>query len=154
MRATKREFLPSLMLYRKRSTSMTIYYRKIYEQHFGPIPKEENGRTYEIHHIDGNHSNNSPYNLRAVPIQEHYDIHYSRGDWSACLLMASRMKISNEEKSILAKLDAQKRVRNGTHHFLRRSDGTSLASNRALDGTHAWQSPEYKLSQHRKQMAL
>jgi hypothetical protein len=58
---------------------MSIY-RKIYEQNFGPIPKEPNGRTYEIHHIDGNHNNNDPTNLSAMTIQEHYDIHYSQGD--------------------------------------------------------------------------
>ena len=64
----------------------TTNYRKIYENHYGPIPKEENGRSYEIHHLDGNHHNNDPKNLKAVRIQEHYDIHYSQGDWSACLL--------------------------------------------------------------------
>jgi hypothetical protein len=80
----------------------TIKYRKIYENHTGIIPKEVDGRTYEIHHIDGNHSNNSPINLVAVPIQKHYDIHYSQGDWAACLLMSARIKISPEEKSKLA----------------------------------------------------
>ena len=58
----------------------TNKYRKIYESHNGPIPKEDNGRSYEIHHIDGNHFNNDPSNLKAVSIQEHYDIHYSQGD--------------------------------------------------------------------------
>lgn len=61
---------------------MTIYsstnYRKIYEQHYGPIPKDSDGRTYEIHHIDGDHSNNDPSNLKCVSIQEHYDIHHSQ----------------------------------------------------------------------------
>jgi hypothetical protein len=33
-------------------------YRKIYEQNYGHIPKDSAGRTYEIHHIDGNHKNN------------------------------------------------------------------------------------------------
>ena len=58
----------------------TNKYRKIYEHHHGLIPKEENGRTYEIHHIDGNHSNNNPSNLTAVTLQDHYDIHYSQQD--------------------------------------------------------------------------
>ena len=47
---------------------MNIYsetnYRKIYEQHYGPIPKDTDGRSYEIHHIDGNHNNNDINNLR------------------------------------------------------------------------------------------
>ena len=29
-------------------------YRKIYEKVYGPIPREDNGRSFEIHHIDGN----------------------------------------------------------------------------------------------------
>ena len=32
-------------------------HRKIYQEKFGPIPKDEKGRSYEIHHIDGNHKN-------------------------------------------------------------------------------------------------
>ena len=38
---------------------MDIYqknYRKIWVERHGPIPLDENGRTYEIHHIDGDHS--------------------------------------------------------------------------------------------------
>lgn len=46
----------------------TNKYRKIYVNHFGPIPKDITGRSYEIHHIDGNHLNNDPNNLKAVSI--------------------------------------------------------------------------------------
>lgn len=59
---------------------MSIY-RKIYEQTFGPIPVDSSGRTYEIHHIDGNHLNNDIENLKAMTIQEHYDIHNAQGDF-------------------------------------------------------------------------
>ena len=41
----------------------TDKYRKIFLNHHGIIPKDEEGRSYEIHHIDGNHSNNEPKNL-------------------------------------------------------------------------------------------
>lgn len=80
-------------------------YRKIYEQHFGPIPKDEHGRTYEIHHIDGNRNNNDVSNIVALPIKEHYDIHYSQGDYGACIMIAKRMNlppdhISNIQKGI------------------------------------------------------
>ena len=63
-------------------------YRKIYKQYYGEIPVDADGRSFEIHHIDGDHSNNNPLNLKAVSIQEHYDIHYSQGDWYACLLIS------------------------------------------------------------------
>ena len=46
----------------------TNKYRKIYENHYGTIPKDENGRSYEIHHIDVNHSNNDLHNLKLVSI--------------------------------------------------------------------------------------
>ena len=54
-------------------------------------PKEEDGRSYEIHHIDGNHGNNAIANLTCIPIKEHYDEHYRNGDWGACVLIARRM---------------------------------------------------------------
>ena len=97
---------------------MIVDYRRIYEQHYGPIPKDENGRTYEIHHIDGNRNNNNLNNLKAVSIKEHYDIHYAQGDWGACLLITRAMKISPEEKSRLAQLENQKRINEGRHIFV------------------------------------
>ena len=93
-------------------------YRKIYEQHYGEIPRDEDGRIYEIHHIDGNHKNDSPENLMAVTIQEHYDIHYSQEDWYACLLIAERMKLSPSEISDLATKNNLKQINAGTHYWL------------------------------------
>lgn len=70
-----------------------MHHRKIWETHFGAIPKDKFGRTYEIHHIDGNHSNNDINNLKCVSIQEHYDMHYNQGDYGACVLIAKRMSL-------------------------------------------------------------
>jgi hypothetical protein len=81
----------------------TKIHRKIYIKHFGAIP---NG--FDIHHIDGNHSNNDPSNLKAVSLQEHYDIHYSQGDYAAALRIAQRMGLSKEQKSKLASMAATK----------------------------------------------
>jgi len=50
-------------------------YRKIWSKIYGEIPKDELGRSYEIHHIDGNRNNNSIENLTCVSIKEHYEIH-------------------------------------------------------------------------------
>lgn len=68
-------------------------YRKIWIKENGPIPKDELGRTFEIHHIDGNRNNNSISNLQCLSIQEHYDIHYKNGDYGACVMIAKRMNL-------------------------------------------------------------
>jgi hypothetical protein len=68
-------------------------YRTIWENYYGEIPKDENGRSYEIHHIDGNNENNDINNLMCVSIKEHYDIHYKQGDWNACALISHRSNV-------------------------------------------------------------
>ena len=78
-------------------------YRKIYENSFGKISKDDTGRVYEIHHIDGNNKNNDISNLKCVSIQDHYNIHFEQGDYMACLMIASRMTVSPHELSFLAK---------------------------------------------------
>ena len=69
-------------------------YRKIWIENFGEIPKDKNNRTYEIHHIDGNHHNNELKNLICIPIDEHYKLHYENGDYGACVMIAKRMKLT------------------------------------------------------------
>lgn len=68
-------------------------YRKIWINKFGEIPKDENGITYEIHHIDGNSKNNNIENLQCLSIKEHFDVHYLQNDWYACKLIAERLNI-------------------------------------------------------------
>lgn len=142
----------------------SVGHRKIWEDAFGKIPKDADGRSYEIHHIDGNHQNNELSNLKLVSIQEHYDIHYSQKDWGACFAISSRMNMTDEERSKIAKLGAATRLKNGTHNFQtddhrernsqiqtsiqqaivksgkhvfqRRADGSSITSDRVKDGTH------------------
>lgn len=121
----------------------TTHYRAIYENHYGPIPVEQNGRTYHVHHIDGNHSNNDPNNLKAVPIQEHYDIHYSQGDWAACHRLAAIMKLTPEEISSLAKKNALEQVKNGKHPWQGGEHQKRLAKKMLENGTHYWLSEEH-----------
>ena len=71
-------------------------YRRIYEKHKGPIPKDNYGKSYDIHHIDGNKKNNNINNLVALSLQEHYNIHYKQGDWGACLVISNRLKMNSE----------------------------------------------------------
>lgn len=117
---------------------MTIYnpksdWRKVYINHYGPIPTDKNGRKYDIHHIDGNRKNNHPFNLKAVTIEEHYDIHYAQGDYGACLRIAARMNKSHEELSELARQSCLKRIKNGTHPWL---GDNNPGKRKVKDGTH------------------
>jgi hypothetical protein len=75
---------------------MAKEYRKIWEQNYGKIPKDTKGRTYEIHHIDGNHNNNDITNLKCVTIEEHYKLHYENGDYGACVMIAKRMELPSD----------------------------------------------------------
>ena len=90
---------------------------------YGPIPKDEQGRSFDIHHINGNHADNRLENLKCVSIQEHYDIHLKQCDWGACTLIANRLNMSAEEiselASRLAKANVKQRVESGTHNWLK-----------------------------------
>jgi HNH endonuclease len=98
----------------------TKNYRKIYENHYGIIPTDELGRAFEIHHIDGNHSNNSPENLRAVSLREHYNIHRAQNDWYACWKISTRLNLTGDEISDLASNHNKSLIKNNTHHFLKK----------------------------------
>ena len=82
---------------------MKTSYRKIWEKTYGSIPKDINGRSYEIHHIDGNHKNNSIENLKCLTIKEHYDEHYKNGDYGACVMIAKRMGLPHDYISNIQK---------------------------------------------------
>lgn len=110
--------------------------RNIYQKHFGPIPKDETGRSYEIHHIDGNRHNNDISNLVAVSIKEHYEIHYSQEDWGACYVIAQRMRVSPEELSELARKHNLRRVAEGTHPWTDKNKQRERAVKRVAEGTH------------------
>lgn len=131
----------------------TTNYRKIYIQHNGPIPKEENGRAYEIHHIDGNHSNNDPINLKCVTLQEHYDIHHSNGDYAACLIMSARMSLSVEDKSILAKKSVRRQLTNGKHPWTGGEHQRKLALTRSSDGSHPFLGGEIQREHNLRRLA-
>lgn len=69
-------------------------YKRIWIEHFGPIPKDGNGRSFEIHHINGIHSDNRIENLKCVSIEEHYQIHFDQGDMLAAAAIARRMMVA------------------------------------------------------------
>lgn len=105
---------------------------KIWREHFGVIPKDSNGRSYEIHHIDGNPNNNDITNLKAVSIQEHYEIHRDCGDYGAAFMIARRMAVKPEDISEIARLGTMKRVSAGIHNFQDPNFERSLEHNKGM----------------------
>ena len=98
--------------------------RKIWEKNFGPIPVDENGFSYEIHHINGDSNDNRKENLACLSIQEHHDTHFKQGDYGAAWAISCRMKndeYKKENVSRNSKLSNQKRIKNGTHHWLKKN---------------------------------
>lgn len=80
-------------------------YRKIWEKVNGPIPKDSLGRSYEIHHKDGNRKNNDISNLMCVSIEEHYKIHLNQEDYEAACMIAERLNLQADELDELYKLN-------------------------------------------------
>lgn len=117
-------------------------YRDIYRLHHGDIPVDEDGRTYDIHHINGNRQNNNIFNLVALTIVDHYEVHKIQGDWRACTRIALKMKKSPQEISELVSKQQRARVRDGTHHFI--GGGLQRATTKKLidEGKHHFQNSE------------
>jgi hypothetical protein len=70
---------------------MAENYRKVWERVNGDIPKG-----YHIHHIDGNHYNNSIDNLKLVTQEEHFWIHYNQNDSGAALMLSKGLDIPKD----------------------------------------------------------
>ena len=104
---------------------MANIYRKIWEHHNGKIPKDELGRSYEIHHVDGNRDNNNISNLLCISIEEHWQIHYNQGDYNACILIEKRLtkkirkgyKMSENEYNKIHTKEAHEKVRVKTNNY-------------------------------------
>lgn len=124
-------------------------YRKLWESHNGPIPKDKDGRSYEIHHIDGDHNHNVIENLKLVTIQEHYDVHYNQGDYGACLAIIMRMNVpvadAKKLQSKLSKAVAAKRIAEGTHNFSSELS-KRVQQERIENGTHNFQGEQGSLN--------
>ena len=133
-----------------------VNYRKIYEEHYGEIPIDESGMSYDIHHIDGDRNNNDPSNLKAVSLQEHMDIHMAQGEWGAAQAIYLRMNTTHEQRSETARALTLARVadgthpwvgpaynlskvKNGTHHFLGGEIQRRVTAKRIEAGTHNFQ---------------
>lgn len=72
-------------------------YRKIWERVNGPIPKDEKGRSFQIHHIDGNNQNNAIENLKCISMEEHHQLHLQQGDIFAASMIWARLQLTEED---------------------------------------------------------
>lgn len=117
-------------------------YRQIYETFYGHIPKDDTGRSFDIHHIDGDRTNNSILNLVALSIQDHYDVHFIQGDWRACTKIAQKMHLSHEEISNLVRKQQQERVAKGVHHWLGGEKQKKHQRKLVASGRHHFQNSE------------
>lgn len=100
--------------------------RRIWTQHNGPIPIDDDGFSFEIHHINGDSSDNRIENLLCISIKEHYQIHYDLGDFGAAWAISCRMsdEYKFEKISEASTNSNQQRVKNGTHNFLKANRNT------------------------------
>jgi hypothetical protein len=130
---------------------MTIY-RRIYEQHFGPIPRDEDGRTYDVHHIDGNRKNNDPSNLVALSIKEHYKVHHEQGDYGAALRIIARMRVPPELLSELGRKNVEDQVAKGKHPFLGGEVQRKSNIKRIEEGTHNFLEEGFSSKYNRKRV--
>jgi hypothetical protein len=67
-------------------------HRWVWIKHNGEIPIDENGQTYEIHHIDRDKNNNSIENLLCVSKREHAQLHFDVGEYAAAYSILKRTK--------------------------------------------------------------
>lgn len=131
-------------------------YRKIWIHHNGLIPKDENGISYEIHHLNGVPTDDRIENLKCISIQEHFDIHFENGDYKACELIAGRMKNPNlgrkmnEEWKKKQSLIQKEKVLNGTHHLLGGEIQRTANKKRLADGTHNFLNGELQSATNKK----
>jgi HNH endonuclease/NUMOD3 motif len=68
--------------------------RRIWSKHNGPIPVDESGVTFDIHHRDGDWNNNNPANLQALSVLDHYRLHFAQGDWAAAWYISKRLTLT------------------------------------------------------------
>lgn len=79
--------------------------RRIWRKHNGPVPVDENGVTFDIHHRDGDWHNNDPANLQALSVLDHYRVHFVQGDWAAAWYISKRLTLSVDDyEEIRAKI--------------------------------------------------
>lgn len=93
-------------------------HRQIWKNYYGKIPKDAQGRPYDIHHINGNKKDNRIENLQCLSMQDHYELHLLQGDFAHAYRHARRLGIEIENPIDLLSHTNRKRLEAGTHPFL------------------------------------
>jgi len=116
---------------------------------------DEQGRPFDIHHIDGDHFNDAIENLMALSIWDHYMVHKRQGDYGACMAIGLRMEggLTHEERSRLAKELALERLADGTHHFLDKEAARERAFRQIAEGTNKFADMNWQKEKALKQLA-
>lgn len=99
---------------------------------YGEIPVDSEGRSYDIHHIDGDKKNHDPSNLIALTIEEHFWMHWLQADYKACHAILLRKRYTKEQVSAFASAANLQRVQDGTNPFC----GPSINRKRVRERTH------------------
>jgi hypothetical protein len=127
-------------------------YRTIWIKAFGPIPTDEDGRSFEIHHRNGDGTDDRLENLQCVSIHEHFEIHLSQGDYGACASILQRL---GTDPVLAAELNRQggkiagmksKANQTGWHNpEVKRRGGLAMKDRRwytnGIDNTRSFESP-------------
>lgn len=93
-------------------------YRKIWEDAYGPIPHDEKGRSYEIHHKDRNRKNNDLSNLECLSIEDHFHEHLKAEELAAAFLIWQRLEQEPSElyEQLRKHRIGKKAITNGTEN--------------------------------------
>ena len=106
-------------------------YQELWIEHYGEIPREPNGKLYEIHHINGDHDDNRIENLMALTKSEHAKLHAAE-------------KLADGTHIMLGGEIQRRRVANGTHNMLGGEIARELGRKRMADGTHHFLNSEHQ----------
>lgn len=121
-------------------------HQRIWTEHYGPIPREQCGRSYEIHHKDGNHGNNDLANLQCVTIHEHFEIHLQQGDTQAAAAILRRLKRGGQDVSDISRLAGYiaKETKSGIHGLSAEQRSTNARKGSEAHRGKRWFTDGYK----------
>lgn len=117
---------------------MAKHYRDIWIAKNGPIPRDERGRSFEIHHINGNHLDDRLENLELLCIEKHFDAHMNRGEYAAAMMIAKRMDKTSAELSAIqrgSKHSVQTKLRISEAKKAKYASGETVPWNKGITHT-------------------